>query len=564
MTGATGSTGATGTTGSSGTLGGTGNGPAIAGSVLAGGAPLAGAQVELFAAGTAGNGSAPTQLLAAALTTDTNGVFNVAAGTYECPAPGATVYLVSRGGQIGTQAANPAVAFITVTGRCDGAGLPGTYVLNELTTVATASVLRPFMAAGALLGASATNASGLALGVAELDIIINPANGSAPGLNFPANGTAPTLKLHTLANVLHGCATAAGAGSSACTSLFTLTTANGVPPTNTLDAALNIANQAGTNVASLYALANQTQAYMPGLNGVPSDWIIAVPYTGGGMNGPTALSIDSTGKVWVANYFGVASLFGNNGAPVLAAGITGSGLGESYGGAVDPQDRMWVTNEQTDSSVNNGYGSVTVLNDAGPALSGNSQFSSGGLSFPIAVAFDRSGLAWVVDYGNAHVTLLDSNGVPQSGASGYTSDQFEFPVAVAVDSLGNGWVANQSGSTVSRVSRDGATVTSYVVGNGPSAVAVDGGNAVWVANYFDDSIGLVSATGQVVSSGGFTGGGLNHPTGIAVDGAGTAWVANYRGAGISSLAGTGAPVPGAPLSPATGWGADQQLTSTLR
>ena len=470
------------------------------------------------------------------------------------------LYAVSTGGHVGTQAGNTAVVFMTVLGACNAVSPGSSYVLNELTTVTTAFVLRPFLSAGGQLGSSATNTAGLALGVAELATLVDLGSGVAPGAHFPANGTAPVAKLNTLANALHGCAVSAGAGSPGCSGLFAPTSANGAAPTNTLAAVLNIANQPGTNVAGIYALAAQAGGYTPVLSAAPRDWTLAVPFTGGGMDGPSALSVDSAGRVWVANYFGVASLFANNGAPLLPAGITGSGLNESYGGAVDASDRMWITNEQTDSSVNNGFGSITVLNAAGPALPGGSQFPNGGLNFPIAVSFDRNGTAWVVDYGDSHVSLLDASGNPLSGPDGYASPEFQFPVAIAVDSTGSGWVANQSGGTVTQVTADGKSFTSFAVGNGPSAVAVDAGDAVWVANYYGDSVGLVSAAGQVLSSGGFTGGGLDHPTGIALDGAGTAWVANYRGTGISSLAGTSATVPGAALSPATGWGSDLSLT----
>ena len=282
------------------------------------------------------------------------------------------------------------------------------------------------------------------------------------------------------------------------------------------------------------------------------------------MKGPTSVSVDSTGQVWVANYFGVASLFANSGAPVVPGGFSGYELQESYGGAVDAMDRIWVTNEEnSDYTVNNGMGSVTVLNGSGPALPGNSAYVAGGINFPISVAFDRSGTAWIVDYGNSHVTVLNSAGVPQSGVSGYVSDQFAFPVAVAVDQGGAGWVANQSGATLTRIAPDGSSFTSYTVGSGPSAVAVDAGGNVWSANYYGDSVGLVSSAGQVLSSGGFTGGGLDHPTGLAVDGAGTAWVANYRAPGISALAGAAAANPGAPLTGIAGWGSDLGLTEAF-
>ena len=249
-------------------------------------------------------------------------------------------------------------------------------------------------------------------------------------------------------------------------------------------------------------------------------------YSGGGMNGPSSLSIDSQGNVWVANYFGVASLFSNAGTPVFASGLSGNGLLNSYGGAVDVNDTMWVANEQSAGSVNNGLGSVTLFNGAGASPA---QYTSGGLNFPIAIAFDTSGVAWVVNYGNSHVTLLSGSGSPLSGATGYTAANLEFPSAVATDSKCNAFVANQSSNTITRVLADGSAFTDYVVGQGPTSVAVDSADNVWSANFYANSVGLVSSAGTVLSGSGYTGGGMNAPRAIAVDGGGNAWVASERG-----------------------------------
>ena len=527
---------------------------------MAGHSPLAGSLVELYAAGLAGNGSAPSQLLAAAAVTDTGGAFQVAAGSYSCPSSTSLLYLVAAGGEIGTQTVNAGVSFMTVLGTCGSLGQGAAVVVNEVTTTAAAFAFRPFLSPGGQLGSTATNPGGLLLAYGTFAALVNPATGSVPGATVPANGTPPRAKLDTIANLLHGCASAASSTAPACAGLFQGTANAGTTPANTLDAALSLASHPGEGVASLFLLASQAQLFLPSLPVAPPDWTLAFTFTGGGMSGPTTVSIDSVGRIWVANYFDGASLFANSGTPLFAAGVTGDGLHEVYGGAVDSTDRMWLADEESaDASVNGGKGTLTVLTGSGPGAPQAALLSSGGLNFPIAVAFDRSGQAWVIDNGDASLTLLDSAGHPLSGANGYTSTQFAFPVAVAVDAAGAGWVANSSSSTLTRVTADGGSFASYTVGDGPAAVAVDAGNNVWSANYRGDSVGLVAAGGQVLSNGGFTGGGLNHPTGIAVDGAGTAWIANYRSPGISVFAGEGASVPGAALSAAGGWGADLSL-----
>lgn len=527
----------------------------LTGSVRAGSLPIAGASVQLYAAGTTGNGSAPTALLNSPITTDATGAF--ATGNATCPYSNSVVYLVARGGSAtGSGASNSAIALASVLGSCAAIKTGAGVVIDEATTVASAWAMAPFLGSGGQIGATATNSSGIALAAATALNLVNSATGKAPGVAFPASGTAPTEKIDTLANVLNGCVTASSSSSSACTQLFSALSVSGAAPTNTLDAAMDLAKSPGTNVATIYGLASGSSAYSPSLSTSPSDWTLFATYSGGGMNGPSSLSIDSQGNVWVANYFGVASMFSNAGAPVFLDGITGNGLQNSYGGAVDVNDTMWIANEQSSDSVNSGLGSVTLLNSSGDAAA---QYSSGGLNFPIAVAFDTSGVAWIVDYGNSHITLLSSNGSSLSGTAGYTAANLEFPSAIATDSKCNAYVANQSSNTVTRVIADGSGFTDFVVGQGPASVAVDNADNVWSANYYANSVGLVSSAGTVLSGSGYTGGGLNAPRAIAVDGNGNAWVASERGSTLAEFAAASSTNAGQLLSPSTGWGADAKL-----
>ncbi len=542
-------------------------GPAVYGTVRAGSTPARGARVQLYAAGAGGNGSPGAPLLSKPLITGADGGFSAAAGAFVCPSPTSLLYAVARGGTVGQSVANPALALMVVLGSCETLGSAKPFVVNELTTVASVYALRPFINAGAQVSASTTNAGGLLLAAHTAARLVDPSTGVAPGPGFPPNGTLPLAKLNTLGNLLHGCLTApvgATGGASGCAALFAVTSTGGVQPTNTLDALLNLVNQPGTEVPALFAQSLTTSVFVPALDAAPPDWILPVRFRGGGMHGPTSVSINSQGEVWVANYFGVASLFRPDGAPVFPNGFTGNGLQESYGGAVDENDRMWIANEEsTNPEVNAGFGSLTLLADNGPALAGQSVFASGGLNTPIAIAFDRQNVAWVVNYGDARLLLFDAEGTPQSGAGGFSSDQFAFPVAIAVDSKRNGWLANQSGDTVTKVSADGKDVTSYVVGSGPSGVGIDAADFVWTANFYGDSLGLVDPRGKVLSGGGLAGGGLHHPVGIAIDGGGAAWVANYRAPGLSEFAGAREAVPGKALSPASGWAPDTGLSEAF-
>jgi streptogramin lyase len=529
---------------------------AVSGTVRAGAVPMVGATVQIYAAGAAGNGSMPAALLGAPLTSDATGSF-ATTGSLVCPYSNSVVYLVARGGSPAASGApNTASALAAVLGPCSSLQTSHSIIVDEATTIATAWAMAPFLAAGGQIGATATNSSGINLAAAAAENLVNNATGRAPGVSFPSSGTAPVAKINAIANALNACVASSSAASSACMQLFAAATLNAPAPANTLDAAMNVARAPAANAAAISAVSALSTAYSPSLASAPGDWTLPATYTGGGLNAPTALSIDSQGNVWVANYFGVASLFANTGTPLIPAGISGNGLMNSYGGAVDVNDTLWIASEQSSSTINNALGSVTLLNSSG---SPQAQYTTGGLNFPIAVAFDTSGVAWIVDYGDSHMTLLDAAGSPLSGASGYTSPELQFPSAIATDSRCNAFVANQSSNTVTRVLADGSSFTSFIVGEGPASVAVDSAGNVWSANFYANNVGLISSSDAVLSGSGYTGGGLNAPRAVAVDGNGNAWVASEHGATLAEFAAASSASPGALLSPPAGLGADANL-----
>ncbi len=532
--------------------------PNITGTVLAGSSPVAGSAVQLYAAGTTGNGSAPTALLSSPAMSDTNGAFAIPANL-SCPYSNSVVYMVARGGSVGASSnANSAIALLEILGTCSGLKSGQPVVVDEATTIAGTWAMSQFITPGGQIGATSTNSSGITLAAAMAVNLVDRVTGKAPGANFASNGVPPVGKINALADALNACAESSGSTSSPCTQLFAAAAVNSTTPTNTLDAAVNIAHSPAATAASIFALSNASTVYVPSLSSAPVDWTLSANYTGGGMNGPTSVSIDSQGRVWVANYFNVASLFSNTGVPVVPSGINANGLLNSYGGAVDVNDTMWVANEQSAAGTNNGLGSLTLINSSGVAAA---QYTSGGLNFPIAVAFDTSGVAWIVNYGNSHITLLSATGSPLSGSTGYTAANLEFPSAIATDSKCNAYVANQSSNTITRVLADGSGFTDFVVGGqGPASVAIDSSDNVWSANFYGNNVGLVSSAGNLVSGAGYTGGGLNAPRAIAVDGSGNAWVASEHGISLAEFASASSATPGALLSPSSGWGSDARLS----
>jgi hypothetical protein len=531
-------------------------GVAFAGTAKAGTQPVIGATVQLYAAGTAGNGSPGSALLTSPLITDAAGAFSVPAG-YACPAPNSQLYVIVRGGQVAT-AANAAITLATPIGACNQLASGSQFVINEVTTAATAYGLSQFLSPGGNIGATSTNAQGLANAVATAANLANLTTGTSPGASFPTNGSSPAAKINSLANLLNTCTSAPPA--SGCTALFTATTpAGATAPTNTLDAALNLVRNPGSNVAALYTQSAASTAFAPALTKAPSDWTMFLNYTGGGMNSPAGVGVDSTGNIWVASYFSAASKFSPTGTPVFPA-ITSGGLSQSYTVAVDAQNSVWIPNESsTATGVNGGLGSVTVLSSSGQVLSGPSGYIAGGIAYPVALALDTNATAWVIDFFNGNLTLLSSTGQPLSGATGYASTDFAFPVAVAIDANHNAWIGNTESDAITKVTPDGKT-TNYSCCNWAGGLAIDQRGFVWVSNFMGDSVSQVASDGTVVSNGySDNKASIWHPQGIAIDGSGHVWVASYLGGSITELAGSAAPSPGQILSPTAGYGRDAAL-----
>ncbi len=554
-------------------------GPAVAsGWVMGGQQPVIGAVVKLYAAG-ASAGVAPTLLAKA--TTDSAGAFNIASLT--CPAPTSQVYYVASGGNAGA-GANSALHLLAALGECRN--IPDSADVNELTTAAAAYALAQFLGAdgsGTTL-AHADQLSGSALGLQvavnralSLADVVHGSLGAAVPAVADCSGSDPKLncvaaeKLDTLADALAACVNSAGAATNGCATLFCAASpgasydssshACSIPavPTDTLQAAVSIALHPGTiSSAGVHALAGTMPVFAPSLAGAPSDWALALNFSGGGLNEPEAVAVDANNQLWVANYNNVVSEFNAQGIPLSTNGYAGGGLEESFGIAIAPDGNIWVSNEQSNGGANAGRGTLTVLAPDGSILSGSAGYNGGGLSFPVALAIDAAGNAWTANDANASVSSFSGSGTVRSPAAGYSGSGLGFPSGVAVDGVANVWISNTSSNAVTKLSNSGGALSGnsgYTGGglNGPSAIALDAQNNAWVSNFYGDSVSALDAGGQPLVGTPYRSGAFASPAGIAVDGAGNVWVTNYHGASVSALAGVNAVTPGAALSPAAGF-----------
>ena len=261
---------------------GTSVGPLLKGNVHGGRQPVVGAHVYLFAAGTSGYGGASTSLITAGsaagndtlgnyVTTDSGGSFSVT-GDYTCTT-GTQVYLLATGGNPGLSGSqtNPNLALMAALGQCPASGTLATALpvvsINEVTTVASVYALSGFMTDLTHVSSSGTALSntGMANAFANVNNLVNIVTGTALATTPAGNGTVPQAEINTLANILAACVNSVGASSTTCSSLFSTALNGSTQPTDTVTAALNIAQHPGTGITALYALGNTTPPFAPAL-----------------------------------------------------------------------------------------------------------------------------------------------------------------------------------------------------------------------------------------------------------------------------------------------------------
>lgn len=550
-------------------------GAAITGTVHGGQQPLAGATVDLYAAGTSGYGTGATSLLNGAVTTDANGKFSIPAG-FTCPSADALIYVIAKGGSTGAGSTGRTV-LISALGRCGDVDSGMVADVSEVSSVASVYALAQFMSPGSTdIGTSSTNVIGLVNAFATVKNLVD-SSGAARTATPAGNGTVPQATINTLANIIASCVDSKD--GSQCQQLFSLATpAGGTAPADTLSALLDIALNPGSNVASLYALA-ATQAYQPSLPSAPSDWTLSIEYTGGGLNRPQLLAVDGNGNIWAPNASdpGTLSELSPTGAPLSpAAGYTGGGLSYPEAVAINTDGNVWSANE--------GTGSVSKHSSNGSALSGASGYTAtgsnrlvaialdgtgnifaanlynsvlkfnpvgvstgvltgGGLDVPYAVAVDAAQNVWTANSGNSNgVSKFTSAGAPAS-ITGYFGGGMASPVGIAIDAQGSAWVANFNRASISKLSSNGTPAGSgYATPAEVSAVAVDGANTVWTANT-DGSLSRFTASGTAISpASGYISAGATAEVGIALDASGNVWTTDNYVNSLFEFIGAASPV----------------------
>jgi hypothetical protein len=253
----------------------------ISGAVHGGQQPITGATIQLYAAGTSGDGSAATPLITASVTTNSSGSFDLT-GLYKCPTSASEVYLMATGGNPGLAngETNPQIALMTALGPCGSLTTATTVEINEVTTVAATYALAPYMQSYIAIGSNPGDAQMVADAFTMAAELSNTGTGGTPGIGVPTGQVVPSQKLNTLADILSSCINSSGgkAGdSSSCGLLFSLVpAASSGLPTDTVGALLDLAQNPTSNVAPLFDLDPPTKPFQPSLTAAPADWTLGI------------------------------------------------------------------------------------------------------------------------------------------------------------------------------------------------------------------------------------------------------------------------------------------------
>jgi hypothetical protein len=520
---------------------------AVSGVLRDGQKPISGARVYLFAVNTTGYGQPSVSLLSAASSgaSDAIGAYvpSDSAGSFSIPtfpcAANSQVYLYSLGGNAGA-GTNAAAGLMAVLGACPSTGslsMP-TVTVNEVTTIAAA-----FALAGFATDATHVSSSGTPLaqtGVANA--FLNAANlasvTAGEALSMIPSGTAraPQAKVNTLANILATCVGSSGASSASCSSLFAhahSSGATGNAPTNTANAAINIAHNPSANVQTLYDLVTTTGPFSPDLTSAPGDLALGLYFIAPQLGSPGRIAIDAAGAAWIVNQTGIAKLSSSGTFLSGESGFTG-GLTAPFSIAIDDAGNAWATGSSSG-------GGVAKFSNSGAVLSGASGYGAG-QGVPRQIAIDGSGSAWVTTEQNS-VVKLSSSGALLSGSSGFTSPGLTSPDAIAIDATGNAWVSTLSGTeAIFELSNSGSFLSGpdgYPVSSNPiNSVAVDNMGNVWTQCSICLAIKIASSGTTLLTVAGSGG------NGIAIDGAGNAWVADITDTVVRGLSNSGSPISG--------------------
>ena len=506
--------------------------------------PIVGATVNYYATASGSYGATATLLSTAV--TQPDGSFSFVS-PLACTS-GQQAYVTAQGGNPGA-GTNPNYLLVAALGPCANISASTNIWISEATTVAAAYALRPFVSlagtAGAVtvnIGAPANNnatsgtcttASGAttacaAAGLAHafqnaLNLVSSvTVNGVAPtGAVYtvtPSNagGSVPQALINSIANSVEACVNSTGGTTgdgSSCGTLFQATTpavSGGTAPTNTFQALLDLAQYptlTPTNVSTLYKMAPPNSFYLPALTSTPTDFSLAIAYSGLSVSGQvTSVAVGTLGSGYSAP---VAVTFSAPTSGTTATGTALMGVGSvsftanTTGTCTSPKvvfSSAGATTVATASATASGgkINSVTITNP--------------GVGYTSAPTITFTGTGCITGAGTSTLGVADV--LVTNGGSGYTTaPTVSFPTT--------------TGTTPVATATDGS-ITNFSY---PSVLSLDAADNLYVVSQNLSSGALYGFITSMSSNGtpGFVGQQntlLSNLKGAATDTLGNLWLTN--------------------------------------
>lgn len=556
------------------------SGAAVTGNVHGGKQPIYHARIDLLVTGNSGYGSSAQSLMGTNVVyTDAAGAFSIS-DDYTCPSADSMVYITATGGDpTGTATIsnnNTALKFVAALGRCGDLTHSTHISMNELTTVAAAFALGQFFTSDYSatstdsIGAPVSNQIGLVNAFATARNLVDTSTGNpapttpAPGTNFFMTSS-DQLKLFTIGNVIASCVNQVDASSAMCTQLFSDVTPDHAPLSTSTSATVandvfqaavymslnpTSTNASGSHIADLHTnLQLPVAPFGPGLSAAPTDWTLALQYSGSGISYNSAVAIDSNGDVYLSNANasgGVAVLNGGSGVAGGTAGVTGGVIG-FYSSttnpstsatvvpngvrhlAIDTDNNAWFGGFSANASDNKSY----LFRATSMGYTGVFPLQTGSVG-PYAVAIEPStNYAWFTSTSTGAYVI---NATAANGTTATTKSAFEGAASttMAIDTNKNIFIPSGGANSIYQQTVSSGSTTAAAPGSPfspgnlftPYGAAIDHSNRLWMANNAVNG----SAYSLAIFSGGtttaITSACLQKPNFIAIDGNGNAWVTN--------------------------------------